>query len=160
MPKVIFLCGKICSGKTFYSSKLMKKYNCIVLSCDEITLPLERYLCGDFDEMAAVIKEYLCKKACEIISSGVNVIIDFGQWKKSERASIREFFSKRSINTELHYIKVSDEIWEKHIEKRNNVVQLGLEEAYYVDEGLRSKVLSQFEEPTADEIDVLVEVTE
>ncbi|MBQ8298239.1 MAG: ATP-binding protein [Ruminococcus sp.] len=160
MAEVILLCGKICSGKSFYSSELKNKRNCVLLSCDEITIPLEKYLCGDFDEMAQILKSYLREKACEIISTGADVIIDFGQWKKSERQEMREFFSQRNIKTELHYIKVSDEIWEKHIEKRNREVQLGRKDAYFVDEGLKSKVLSQFEEPSDDEIDVLIEITQ
>lgn len=160
MASVILVCGKICSGKTYYSSQLRKERRCVILSCDEITIPLEKYLCGDFDEMADILKDYLCRKACEIALAGVDVIIDFGQWKRSEREGIREYFSKNGIRTELHYIKISDEIWEKHIEKRNREVQFGMTEAYYVDEGLKEKVLGLFEEPSSGEIDVLIEVTE
>lgn len=160
MAKVILVCGKICSGKSVYSSKLKEEQGCVVLSCDEIIMPIEKYLCGDYDEMAAVFKNYFCNKACEIVSAGANVIVEFGLWQKAERKSVKEFFSQRNIRTELHYVKVSDEIWEKHIEKRNKQVQLGLTEAYYMDEGLKNKVLGLFEEPSDDEIDVLIEITE
>lgn len=160
MPAVILICGKICSGKSFYSAQLKKKRSCVVLSCDELVLPLEKYLCGDYDEMTAVFKSYFRSKACEIISAGADVIMEFGLWQKSEREAVREYFSRQNIKTELHYVKVSDEIWEKHIQKRNREVQLGITEAYYVDEGLKAKLLSRFEEPSQDEIDVLIEVTE
>lgn len=160
MASVIIVCGKICSGKSHYSAQLVKERGGIILSCDEITLPLGKYLCGDFDETAEIIKSYLCRKACEIVSQGVNVIVDFGQWTKSERKGMREYFSQKNISLELHYIKVSDDVWAKHIEKRNREVQFGLTDAYLVDEGLKEKVLSRFEEPSADEVDVLIEVTD
>lgn len=160
MPEVILVCGKICSGKTVYAAELMKKRNCVVLSCDEITLTLEKYLSGNFDEMITALKNYLCHKACEIILAGANVIIDFGNWTFAERESLKKFFTQKNIKTELHYIKVSDEIWEKRIEKRNRDVQLGLTEAYYLDDGLKAKFLSRFEEPSADEIDMLIEAAE
>lgn len=158
MASVIIVCGKICSGKSYYSAQLVEKRGGVILSCDELTLPLGKYLCGDFDETAEIIKNYLCRKACEIVSQGINAIVDFGQWTKSERKCIKEYFSQNNISSELHYIKVSDDVWEKHINKRNREVQLGLSTAYFVDEGLKEKVLSRFEEPSSDEVDVLIEV--
>lgn len=40
MPKVIMLCGKICSGKSFYAEQLKNRINGIVLSCDDLMLTL------------------------------------------------------------------------------------------------------------------------
>ena len=53
--------------------------------------------------------------------------------------------------------EIDDDEWEKRIEKRNNEIKTGKNnEAYYLDEGLKKKVLAAFEEPDQDEIDVLV----
>ncbi len=40
MPKVIALCGKICSGKTFYANKIKEGKNAVILSTDEVTFYL------------------------------------------------------------------------------------------------------------------------
>lgn len=40
MPKVIALCGKICSGKTFYANKIKEGQNAVILSTDEATFYL------------------------------------------------------------------------------------------------------------------------
>ena len=34
MPKIIALCGKICSGKTFYANKIKERGNAVILSTD------------------------------------------------------------------------------------------------------------------------------
>ena len=36
MAKVFLICGKICSGKGFYTRQLKEKEHAVVLSCDEI----------------------------------------------------------------------------------------------------------------------------
>ena len=37
MAKIIAICGKICSGKTYYAQSLKDKENAVILSCDELT---------------------------------------------------------------------------------------------------------------------------
>ena len=34
MPKIIALCGKICSEKTFYANKIKERENAVILSTD------------------------------------------------------------------------------------------------------------------------------
>ena len=40
MAKLYLICGKICSGKTYYSDILKEKLNAVVLSPDEATYDL------------------------------------------------------------------------------------------------------------------------
>lgn len=40
MAKVIAICGKICSGKTYYANNLKIKENAVILSTDEATFDL------------------------------------------------------------------------------------------------------------------------
>ena len=56
---------------------------------------------------------------------------------------------------EWHYVDVDDETWQKNIAERNERVLSGLGGGdYYLDEGLKAKLESQWEEPTKQEIDV------
>lgn len=40
MAKVYLICGKICSGKSYYSKQLKEKINAVILSPDEATYDL------------------------------------------------------------------------------------------------------------------------
>lgn len=40
MGKVIILCGKICSGKSYYSKQLKKSLNAVIITSDEATYEL------------------------------------------------------------------------------------------------------------------------
>ena len=52
MVKVILICGKICSGKTTYTKRLMKSNKAVLLSVDEIMLALFGQHIGEkHDEM-------------------------------------------------------------------------------------------------------------
>ena len=48
MAKVIIVCGKICSGKSFYSSKIKDEYNAVIISPDEATYDLIDNEQGEF----------------------------------------------------------------------------------------------------------------
>lgn len=156
MAKVYLICGKICSGKTTYSVKLCTENRAILLSVDEIMLSLFGRHCGDkHEEYADKAKSYLLNKSLEFIDKGVNVVLDWGFWSKVERNSIKEFFNEHSIDCELHYIDISDEVWRSHIAHRNKNVLTEEIVAYYIDNNLAIKFASLFEVPSEDEIDIV-----
>ena len=67
MAKLIAICGKICSGKTFYANQIKAKENAIILSCDELTKELFDNDLGDkHDEMAVRIWNYFKSKSVEL----------------------------------------------------------------------------------------------
>ena len=93
MPKVMMMCGKLCSGKTTYAKNLRKAGKAVILSVDEIMLALFDQHAGEkHDDYVARIKGYLYQKSLEIIDSGIDVILDFGFWTKEERVCARSFY--------------------------------------------------------------------
>lgn len=159
MAKIILLCGKICSGKSHYAKKLVEEQNAVLLSCDDITLMVDEVASYDFDKFASLVKVYLSEKAVEIASKGVNVIMDFGCWSREDRKATKDFFALHGLETELHFVHISDADWKMNIEQRRVKVQNGEEKGYVLDEGLLKKMLESFDEPSDDEIDVLYENT-
>ena len=155
MSKVIMTCGTICCGKSTYAKKLKGENNAVILSIDDLTLTMFPEGAGEMhDTYVMRAEKYLLELSIQILNSGMDVILDWGLWTKSTRDRIREFYASHGeIKTELHYLKLSPEVWEERINKRNS----SDETAYYVDEGLIDKVTSLFEEPSEDEVDVLVE---
>ena len=86
MTKVMAICGKICSGKSYYSKKIKEKENAVILSCDELTKILFDNNLGDkHDEMSKRIWEYLLTKAVDIVKTDTNVILDWGFWVGEDR---------------------------------------------------------------------------
>ncbi len=155
MSRIIAVCGKICSGKTNYCRRLAEKENAVQLSIDEVFYDIFHKDAGErHDEIAVDVKRYLHKKAVEIVGAGCNVILDWGFWRKSERREVTEYYRAHGIEIEWHYIDIGDEDWQRNIAERNRRVEMGQSPDYYVDDGLLKKLLSLFEQPERDEIDV------
>jgi len=157
MAKVFLICGKICSGKTTYAEKLAKKESGVILSSDELMLSLFDPLLGEkHDEISRRANAYLMELAVKIAQAGTSVILDWGFWTHGGRLEATAFFREKGVECEWHYVRVSDEQWERNIEKRNAEVLAGTVQAYFVDEGLKNKLLSRFEEPDHTEIGVTI----
>lgn len=156
MAKVICICGKIASGKSYYAKKLKEKENAVILSTDEVTYDLIDNEQGEFyDQFAVRVNKYLNKKAVEIVKAGTTVILDWGFWIKGNRKKETDWLKEQGVDVEWHYVDISDEDWMKNIEERNKKVDAGEGGSdFYVNEGLFNKVKDRFEEPTEDEIDV------
>ncbi|MDO4862927.1 MAG: ATP-binding protein [Ruminococcus sp.] len=159
MAKVIMLCGRLCSGKSTYAERLRGELGAVVLSVDELMIALLGRETGDMhDEYVRRAKSYLFGKAADIAGAGADVVLDQGFWSRSERNEARAFFASRGVDRELRYLRISDDEWARRIDKRNAEVAAGRSDAYFVDDGLRAKFISMFEEPDEREADVTIEV--
>ncbi len=155
--KVILICGKICCGKTTYTQKLLQTQRAVLLSCDEITLGLFDGNLGDqHDAVVEKVKRYLYRKSLEILRTDTDVILDWGFWQKESRKAARSFYQSHDIPCELHYIEVTDAVWQERIACRNRTVTGENPSAYFVDEGLAAKCSAAFEAPSPEEVNVYV----
>lgn len=158
MAKVILICGKICSGKTRYCRRLQAQSSAVLLSCDEIEDMIFHHALGEkHDAIALDIQGYLHKKAEDIIAAGTDVILDWGFWRRAERARVSAYYKSRGIAYQWHYIDVSDADWAQNIAMRNKACQDGTTGDYYVDDGLLAKINALFEPPERAEMDVWVD---
>ena len=157
MAKVIMTCGRICCGKTTYAQKLREERNAVILSIDELTLTLFPEGAGEMhDTYALRTEQYLLSLSLQILRTGTDVILDWGLWTKAQRDRIRAFYTENGFESEIHYLQVSREEWERRIRKRNGTQKMEKPSAYFVDEGLLRKVESLFEEPSESEVDLIV----
>lgn len=156
MSKIIAICGKICCGKSYYAKQIKEKENAVILSIDEATYELIDNKQGEFyNVFAERVNKYLMKKAVEIVKVGCNVILDWGFWTKAERQETTKYFNQFCIDVEWHYVNVEQLRWKRLIEERNAKIQNGNGGyEFYVDEGLLNKMLSKFEEPKREEMDI------
>jgi len=159
MAKVIMLCGRLCSGKTTYAARLSSELGAVILSVDELMIALLGRETGSMhDEYVRRAKGYLHAKAADIARAGTDVVLDEGFWRRSERGEARAYFAAKGVDCELRYLRISEEEWARRIDRRNAEVAAGCSDAYLVDDGLREKFASLFEEPAADEADAVIEV--
>ena len=156
MGTIHLICGKICSGKSWYARELAKQERAVILSTDELTWDLTNNEQGPgYDAFARRVNLYLRKKAGEIAAAGCNVILDWGFWTKNDRRAITEYFSGLGLTVRWHYMDVQDATWEENIRRRNAKILAGEGGSdFYVDEGLKNKVLSLFEVPEKSEMDI------
>ena len=150
-------CGKIGSGKSRYAERVTKEHPAVVLSVDELTLPLQDLLAGEVhDRVTDAVKAYLFNVDRQAASAGADGILDWGFWKKAEREKVRSELEADGYPVKLVYFSVSDEKWAANLQDRNRRIREDGYQAYEVDEGLRAKCAELFEEPSADEIDIIV----
>ncbi len=158
-PKAILLCGKICSGKSYYAERLRVQEHAVILSCDALTFALFDGNLGEaHDAMSERIWQYLYARSLDILEAGVSVILEWGFWTKENRTAARQFYESRGIPCEFHYVEVPEEVWRQNIAERNRRVLAGTaKDAYYVDDGLLAKLEAAFEIPERDEMDIWYE---
>ena len=153
MPKVLIMCGKICSGKSTYAEKLKLENKAVILSVDELTLALFENQAGEkLDFYVEKLKEYFFKKSLDMVEAGADVILDWGFWTKKERDYAREVYDSRNISYQFYYMNVGIDEWKNRILKRNQEIKREQLEAYPIDKGLLSKVEKMFEEPDRKEL--------
>ena len=157
MATVYLVCGKLCCGKSTYARRLKDAHKAVILSADEIMLAVFGLYAGEkHDEYAANVRTYLFEKSLEFIQTGVDVVLDWGFWTKAARYEAKAFYRSRDIECELHYLDISDELWQARITQRNQSVLAGKTTAYIVDSALAAKFEARFELPAKDEVDVWV----
>jgi predicted kinase len=158
MSKVILICGKAFSGKTTYAKSLLKKNPAVLLSLDEITTLFFGTHGGDKHYVILdKARNYLFTKSLNIIESGIDVILDWGFWKQSDRQEAILFYKKNNVNFEWHYVDVvSDDVLIKNLNKRNHEIEIGQETmAYWFPEEIARRFWEEmFEKPTKNEMDI------
>ena len=157
MGKVILVCGKICSGKSYYSKQLKEQLNAVIITPDEATQKLIHNEQGEFyNAFSERLNKYLTRKVGKIAKAGANVIFERGLWSREDRKVIRDYYKENGVECEIHYVYVDDETWKQNIEERNKRILEGNGGSdFYLDEGLMKKLESKWEKPTEEEYDVI-----
>jgi predicted kinase len=112
------------------------------------------------DDIAMRCQNYFYGLAEQILAAGHDVIIDYGYWLSTERINAKEYFRKRNISAELHYINKPWEIRMRQLAHRNETLIKNQSDdtgrVYLIDEELCHRLDHKFEEPTTQEYDKLI----
>ena len=155
--KVVVTCGKLGCGKTTYAKRLCAERGAVLLSADEWMLSLFGSDAGEkHDAYLEKVKTCLLNQSLELVSRGVDAVLDWGLWTRAERSAIRAFYEARAVPCEIHCLEIDEETRQLRINIRNRAVLSGSAKDYYVDEGLAAKLDRLFEPPEPAEADVWV----
>jgi predicted kinase len=114
--RLIIICGLPGSGKTTLAKCLEESLDAVRLSPDEWMDALSINLYDE--ESRARIEALQWKLGQRLLKLGLEVIIEWGTWGKSERDTLREGARKLGAAVELHYLSALPEILFERIQRR------------------------------------------
>lgn len=147
-PTLYLICGLPGAGKTTFAKMLEIEKNALRLTPDEW---MSRIVGDGYDEAKrAVVEQIQWEIAARVLSLGVNAILDYGFWGRSERDDYRARAEAHGARTKVCFLDVSREELLKRLSERNASLP---EDTFKVDEAQLDLWSSWFQKPTQDELD-------
>ena len=141
--RLIIICGLPGAGKTTLARQLQTRLRAVRFAPDEW---MDALALNIWDEATrAKIEALQWKLGQELLSVGVNVIIEWGTWGRSERDALRVGARALGAAVELHYLSAPGDVLFERIQRR------GLEDPPIEREEL-NRWFEQFEAPTPEEM--------
>lgn len=97
----------------------------------------------------ATIEELLWATASRALALGLDVILDFGFWSRSERDELRERARDLGAGLAIHYAEVPEELMLERIRARNARLPAG---TFYIPQRRLKEWMRAFEPPSPDEL--------
>lgn len=104
----------------------------------------------EHDARHFLIESMLWDIAARVLVLGANVILDFGFWVKSEREDYRARAAQLGASSEIHFLKVSEDVLLERLARRNARLSQG---ATYIPEVKFKDCIAFFQPPTPDELE-------
>lgn len=150
VSNVYLLCGKTGSGKSTFARRLETERRAFRLSVDELMLALfGPHMPRDvFEARLQACKAVWLTLAERLLAFGIDVVLDWGFWRKAERQAVRERFLAAGSRCELIYFDVSDVTLRERLRLRNSALPEG---TYEITQEMFEMFSGWFEPPGPDE---------
>jgi len=146
-PLLFLICGLPGSGKTTLARQLEVEYMALRLTPDEW---MARIVGDGYDEAKRAIVETIQWEIAErLLSLGVNVILDYGFWGRSERDDFRARAKALGARAMVKFLDASREELLQRLAVRNAALPA---DTFHVNEEQLDLWISWFQIPTADEL--------
>ena len=123
-----FLCGKLAAGKTSLSHQLAGRHHAVLIS-EDIWLrrlyPVEIQTFDDYLVHSRRLREVVGPHVQQLLTFGQSVVLDFPMNVPAARAWVRSVFEGAGAGHLLHYVKASDEVCLRQLERRNRELPEG-----------------------------------
>lgn len=149
--KLIFLCGKMASGKSTLARELAQLENAVLLVEDEF---LDRLFSGEISDIPGYVKyssrlkNALGPHVCALLSKGISVVLDFPANTEAQRAWFRELFERANADHELHFVNASDALCKSQLKERTKDLPAGTR---WTTDAEFDAVTAYFRPPSEDE---------
>jgi predicted kinase len=145
------MCGLPCSGKTTLAKQIEHERAALRLTPDEWITRLfgVDLLVEALDAARDPVETVLWELAARVLVLGVDVVLDFGFWSRSEREEFRLRATRLGACSELHFLDVPEEELLIRLAARNVRLPPG---TFWIDEARLRLWSSWFEPPTPDEL--------
>lgn len=151
--------GLPCSGKTTLARELEKKYSALRLTPDEWHIRLFGH---DFGENMTeseeakhnvrhdTVESLMWDVASRVLVLGVDVILDFGCWVRSQRDEFRSRAKELGVDFKIHFLDVSENLLLERLKIRNQQNQNG---TFFIPEAKLKEWIQIFEAPSSEELE-------
>lgn len=152
MATLFLICGLPGSGKTTLAKQIELSHRAIRFCPDEWIASILADVTDtvELDRLRTPVESIQWGLAKQVLTLGVNVILENGFWSREERASYRSQAEALGAYVKLIYLDVSrDELWARLSKRNANLPP----ETFAVREEQLDLWLSWFQPPTADELE-------
>ena len=152
MATLHLMVGLPCAGKTTRAKLLEKELNALRLTPDEWQLRLfgQDAEAPEHDWRHDTIEDLMWRTAATVLGHGVDVILDYGFWKKIERDDYRARAAGIGARCRIHLLDVAEDILLRRLDIRN---ETGDPTSFRMSRAQLSAWLSHFECPSSEELE-------
>lgn len=159
MATLHLMVGLPCSGKTTLARELEARHNALRLTGDEWHIRLFGRDFGEdmspsdetrHDDRHRTVESLLWDVAARVLVLGVDVILDFGFWARSERDEYRAKARDLGAEFKVHFTEASEEVLLERLRIRNG---RPLETTFLIPERKLREWMRSFEPPSLDELE-------
>jgi predicted kinase len=150
--------GLPCSGKTTLARQLETKYSALRLTADEWHIKLFGHDFGDnmtesdeakHDSRHESVESLMWDVAARVLVLGVDVILDFGCWVRSQRDEFRSRAEDLGADFKVHFADVPQEVLFERLKARNDMQAEG---TFFIPESKLQQWIQIFEPPSSEEL--------
>ena len=149
--KLYFMCGKMAAGKSTYARELARTKNAVLFVQDEFLgslYPGEIQNIQDFVKYSARVRNALSLHIQDLLSRGVSVVLDFPGNTKAQRQWFRGLFEDVSVEHELHFVDVPNDLCKLQLRQRSEALPAG---SPWTTDAEFDAITAYFQAPTEDE---------
>lgn len=147
MATLFLMCGLPGSGKTTLAKRLEREHAALRLTPDEW---IDALGLDPFDDAKrAAIESQQWQVAARALELGLNVVLDFGVWSRSERDSFRARAAAVGARTVLHFLDVPREELRRRLQARHAEPSAS---SPAIDDAQLDSYIAWLERPTAEEL--------
>ncbi len=159
MATLHLIVGLPCSGKTTLARKLETKHSALRLTTDEWHIRLFGNDYGDnmtesdeaeHDSRHDSVESIMWDVAARVLVLGVDVILDFGCWVRSQRDEFRSKAENLGVDFRIHFADAREEVLFERLKARNDMRTGG---TFFIPEAKLKEWIQIFEPPSSEELD-------